>query len=206
MAAEQPPAPYTPEELRELNRLPDPRIPRCEIIDITTREVWQDLNPTPLDWYEEVVLDPTLRKVGCGTASCDETWFRRSPDGEADGPVRTREIDGRPFFFCARPPSEIPQGDPRYMEVDKYHSACFKAGREVEILTIPVGREFVLFLGGEKDAPQPALPEGWLVRRLVLEKDWILHMPAPAETYWFDGMISYQGPVNAPDRESSIPK
>lgn len=176
------------------NRIASPRRARCEIIDVATREVWQDVDPTPRRWWGDLTLEPPLAKAGYGSGNMDRTWFRRSPDAGEDGPVRTREIAGRQFFFCARP-VEMQPGNPRFILVEKHHTLGYDAGRDIRILTTAEGRDFVLVVDGAPDAPEPALPDGWRVRELTLEADWIVDLPAPTETYWFEGMVSYQGPL-----------
>ena len=99
------------------NIIATPRRPRGEIIDLATREVWQALEPTPLDWWKALDLDAPLVKAGLGRGNMDQTWFRRSPDAAEDGPLRTREIAGRTFFYCARAPVNIPTGIPRRMNI-----------------------------------------------------------------------------------------
>ena len=44
----------------------------------------------------------------------------------------------------------------------------------------------------------PELPEGWSLRTITPDEEWVIDLPAPTETYWFDGPVSYQGPVEAP--------
>jgi hypothetical protein len=187
--------PGTTGAVEHINAVPNPREGRGEIIDLTTREVWQDRNPTPRAWWNELSLEAPLLKAGYGAGNMDRMWFRRSPDAEVDGPVREREIAGRQFFCCARAPGDMGQGNPRRLMVDKHHTLLYQAGREVQILTTAEGKDFVLVVDGVPDAPAPALPEGWRVRGIKLEEDWIVELPAPTETYWFEGMISYQGPV-----------
>ena len=169
---------------------------RGEIVDLTTREVWQDRDPTPRDWWDALELEAPLVKVGRGAGSMDRMWFRRSPDADVDGPVREREIAGRPFFYCARAPADMGQGNPRRMLVDKHHTLVYAAGRDVQILTTAEGRDFVRVVDGVPGAPAPELPDGWSLRDIHLSDDWIVALPAPAETWWFEGLISYQGPID----------
>jgi len=178
-----------------VNTVPHPREGRGEIIDLTTRAVWQDLEPTPRDWWRDLSLDAPLMKAGYGSGNMDRMWFRRSPDAGVDGPVRTREIAGRQFFYCARAPGDMGQGNPRRLMVDKHHTLVYEAGRKVQILTTTEDKRFVLVVDGIPDAPTPQLPSGWDLRDIQLDADWVVELPAPTETYWFEGMISYQGPI-----------
>ena len=191
-----PPTPEPP-AAAPFNAVASPRASRGEIIDLATREVWQDWNPTPRDWWDALELEAPLVKAGYGCGNMDRMWFRRSPDADADGPVREREIAGRRFFYCARAPKDIGQGNPRRMLVDKHHTLLYEAGREVRILTTAGGKDYVLVVEGIPGAPTPVLPDGWRVRDVRIGKDWIVELPAPTETYWFEGMVSYQGPIES---------
>jgi len=172
------------------------REPRCELLDLEKREVWQDCGPTPREWWDAVELPPGFVKVGYGAGNMDRMRFRRSPGAEADGPLREREIAGRRFFHCASPLGAMEGGSPRRLRVDKHHSLLYEAGREVGILTTDSGGEYVHVVDGAPGAPEPALPEGWSIRTLVLDAEWIVDLPAPCETFWFEGMVSYQGPLD----------
>ena len=87
----------TPRGREHINSIARPTEARCEIIDTSTREVWQAVEPTPREWW---------------------------------------------------------------------------------------------------DAPAPGLPKGWGLRDISIEREWIVDLPAPAETWWFEGTISYQGPID----------
>jgi hypothetical protein len=178
-----------------INEVPDPRRDRGEIIDLQAREVWQDLNPTPRSWWDDLTLEAPFLKLGYGSGNMDRMWFRRSPDAGVDGPVRTREIGGRRFFYCAKAPNSMGDGEPRRLMVDKHQTLVYEAGREVRILTTPQGDHFVLVIEGIPSAPAPRLPEGWSLRDIQIGEDWIVDLPAPTETWWFEGMVSYQGPI-----------
>lgn len=193
-----PPRPEQPAAVDPINVVASPRESRGEIIDLATREVWQDWNPTPRSWWDGLALEAPLAKAGYGSGSMDRMWFRRSPGSEADGPVREREIAGRRFFCCARAPEDIGEGNPRRMLVDKHHTLVYAAGREVRILTTADGKSFVLVVDGAPGAPAPELPDGWQVHDVHIDADWVVELPAPTETYWFEGMISYQGPIEDP--------
>ena len=104
--------------VRDVNAVPNPRESRGEIVDLSTREVWQDFCPTPRSWWDGLALEPPLMKAGYGSGNMDRMWFRRSPGADEDGPVRKRDIAGREFFFCARPLGVMPQESPRRLMVD----------------------------------------------------------------------------------------
>jgi hypothetical protein len=180
------------------NRVNQPREPRCEFLDNTTREVWQSFDPVPREWYDQIELEPGLIRVGYGSGCFDRAWFRRSPGSEQDGPVRTRMIDDREFFFCARPPLDGATGDPPRMLVDKHHSVAFDADRVLPILRGPDGRTFLPMIEATPGSPPPELPEGWSIFEIRLADEWVVDLPAPTETYWFKGARSFQGPVATP--------
>jgi hypothetical protein len=187
----------SPESIERANAVEHPRESRGEIIDVTTREVWQDVDPTPRAWWDSLELEPPLLKAGYGSGNMDRTWFRRSPDAAADGPVRRREIAGRDFFHCASTTGAMEEDTPRRLLVDKHHTLVYDARRSVEILTTKEGRDFVLVVQGDPETSPPELPDGWSIRTLQLDAEWIVELPNPTETFWFRGPISYQGPLTA---------
>lgn len=189
--------PDVPTETESNRVISNAREPRCELIDAATREVWQDFEPTPRDWYDALELEAPLAKAGYGAGAMDRAWFRRSPGASEDGPVRTREIAGRRFFHCATP-VRIEAGPPRHILVDKHHSLAFDAGREIEILRDAEGRDYVLVVAAAEGTPPSELPDGWRVRTHRLAHEWIVELPAPTQTWWFAGMASFQGPVDVP--------
>jgi hypothetical protein len=181
-----------------LNAIVSPRESRGEIIDTATREVWQDESPTPREWWDAVALGAPFVRAGYGAGEMDGMWFRRSPNASEDGPVRTREISGRKFFYCANAPASVEPGSPRRFLVDKHHSLLYRGGRTVSVLTTDLGEDFVLVVAGGQDAPAPELPAGFRLRDVELAEDWLVDLPAPTMTYWFEGLVSYQGPVEVP--------
>ena len=144
-----------------------------------------------------MTLEAPLVKAGYGSGNMDRMWFRRSPGASLDGPLRKRTIADREFFHCANAPSEMGQGNPRFMRVEKHHTVVYDAGREVQILTTDEGMDLVLVVDGVTGAPTPKLPDGWSLRKILLDAEWIVDLPAPADTWWFEGMVSYQGPVSS---------
>ena len=185
-------------DLQLENAVVRPREPRCEFLDTATREVWQAFKPVPRDWYDTVELEANLIRVGYASGYFDRAWFRRSPDADRDGPVRTRTIDGRAFFYCAGPPLDGATGDPKRMFVDKYHSVAFDADRVLPILRDPAGRAFLPMVEAPAGTPLPKLPDGWRLIEIRLTEEWIVALPAPTETYWFKGALSFQGPSEIP--------
>jgi hypothetical protein len=176
----------------------DARATRSEILDRSTGQVWQSCEPTTRQWFDALKVDAPLLKLACGSGSMDRMWFRRSPGAEEDGPPLTREIGGCIFFYCARPVGAPEEGPPRLMVVDKHHSLGYDSGRDVEFLTSPGGSHYVRVVDGVPDGAAPELPLGWSLLRRRLEEDWEVDLPTPTETFWFEGMVSYQGPVELP--------
>ena len=95
------------------------------------------------------------------------------------------DVGGHLFIHCANPPRggpETPFGDdPRLLRVDKHHSLIFEAGREVDVVRLPDGRNFVQVIaaspggGGllqKADAgtgtAEIPLSEGWSLRSETL--------------------------------------
>jgi hypothetical protein len=108
-------------------------LPHAEVIDPTTRKVWQSIEACDADALRGIDLASPLRPVGVGSGAMDEHWFDRSPGALENGPMQEPIIDGRRFGHCACPAS-IPtkpfgEDGPTKLMVDKYHALRFAAGR-----------------------------------------------------------------------------
>jgi hypothetical protein len=170
-----------------------------ELLDPTTGNVWQSLEPISRADYEALPLEPSWLRIGVGSGAMDEHWFARSPGAREDGPMEQREIGGHRFGLCARPASaptqpEGPDG-PRHVLVEKHHVIRFAAGREVSILRRPDGQRFVHVIEGGEAKPRLALPEGWQLEEMKLAEDWVLQLPTPTTVFFFSNGDSYQGPL-----------
>jgi hypothetical protein len=188
----------------------DPTRPHAEVIDPTTRKVWQSIEPCDADELGALDLPEPLRPVGIGNGAMDEHWFDRSPGAPGNGPMEERVIDGRRFGHCACPAS-IPakpfgEDGPIEMIVDKYHAMRFAAGRRVAVLKTPEGEAFVHVIDGQgassiglDAAPRGSLviPEGCSLGEIALEKDWILRLPHPTRVFFFPSGDSFQGPIDS---------
>jgi hypothetical protein len=142
-----------------------------EILEPTSRNVWQSLEPVTRAEYDAFRLEAGFVKVGIGRGAMDEHWFDRSPGANASGPMEVRKFGGREFGLCARPASapELlfgPDG-PRRLLVEKHHVMRFTAGRAIPVLVLPEGTEYVHVLSrqGLDRTPTPSgdgllLPEG----------------------------------------------
>jgi hypothetical protein len=199
-------------EVPEHNWMIDPDQPHAELLDLETGRVWQSQQPISKDAYEKLALPDTLRRVGLGRGVMDAHYFRRSPGAAADGPVTERDVDGHLFVHCANPPAsgpEFPVGeDPRLLRVDKHHSLVFEAGREVDVIRLPDGRDFVQVVGASprggglmqpEQIREPvafALPEGWELRTEKLSARTTVHLPHPTHAWFFKNGTSFQGPVD----------
>jgi hypothetical protein len=175
-----------------------------EILDPSTGNVWQSLEPITREDYQGLPLEPGWLRVGVGRGAMDEHWFARSPGRGEDGPMELLEIGGRRFGLCARPASRpsLPAGPdgPRMLLVDKHHVVRFRSGRQVPILMGAEGNRFVHVIeGGEGKAPL-ALPDSWRLECVSLIDDWVLQLPNPTTVFFFANGDSYQGPLATPSR------
>ena len=156
-------------ETPKKNHLVDPDEPHMEIIDLETREVWQSVHPVLMDEFRAMQLAPGLSKLGIGLAAMDAHYFRRSPGAAEDGPVRTRDFDGRLILFCAQPEGE----------------ATLPAG----------GGEYVHVVEGGAGKPPIALPDGWSLTTQEVAEERTIHLPHPTTAFFFPNGDSFQGPV-----------
>lgn len=185
----------------------------AELLDLETRTVWQSHRPITREAYDALALPSTLLKVGIGAGVMDAHYFRRSPGADIDGPVAQRDVEGHLFIHCANPPKggpETPVGDdPRLLRVEKHHSLIFEAGKEVDVIRLPDGRDFVQVIaaapqGGGLLQPGGAppsrlelrLPEGWVLRTEKLTVPTTIHLPNPTQAWFFENGASFQGPVD----------
>ena len=191
------------------NQLVNCREPHAEFLDTATGTVWQPHLPITAEEWAELTLPEPLVKLGLGRGAMDEHWFRCSPGAEAPGAVSERTVAGRRFIHCANPPAgggDRPvQGGPVRLFVDKHHSLCFHAGRTAQILRLPDGREYVQVIEASPEgggllqqgraSMAPPLPDGWMLRGLLLDARTVVHLPSPTEAWFFANGASFQGPV-----------
>jgi hypothetical protein len=167
--------------------------PHAEVIDPTTRKVWQSIEPCDAGELGALDLPEPLRRVGVGNGAMDEHWFDRSPGATENGPMEERVIDGRRFGHCACPASApskpFGKDGPTEMMVDKHHAMRFAAGRRVAVLETPEGEAFVHVIDGRGES----------IRELSLEDDWVLRLPHPTRVFFFPSGDSFQGPIETPD-------
>ena len=206
--------PMSESEIPAHNFIVNPHELHSELLDLESRTVWQSQQPITREEYSALAVPSTFRKVGIGVGVMDEHYFRRSPGMEKDGPVAEQMFEEHLFIHCANPPKggpESPVGDnPLLMRVDKHHSLLFEEGREVDVLRLPDGRDFVQViaaapLGGsllqDKDDPAVScathLPQGWNVRTEKLTAHTTIHLPNPTEAWFFKSGVSFQGPIEA---------
>ncbi|MBW2498272.1 MAG: hypothetical protein JRF61_13430 [Deltaproteobacteria bacterium] len=198
------------------NQPVDCRQPHAELLDTRTGAVWQSLLPIDRDAYDALELPRRIVKVGLGTGVMDAHYFRRSPGAVEDGPVSEREIAGHLFIHCADAPEdgpETPAGDnPTLLRVDKHHSLVFEAGREVDVIRPPDGRDYVQVIEaspqggsllqsssiqhGKSGSMRPDLPRGWKLRTERFGSRTTIHLPHPTQAWFFPNGASYQGPVD----------
>jgi len=170
---------------------------RMEIMDTRDSSVWQMMRGITKGQYKSLEVEEPYVKIGVGSPAYDACYFRRSPDGDVDGPMQSRELFGYRWHFCARPlgTPALPGGQegPVQMSIDKYHVLCFQPGRALKYLTLPDGSEYIHVIQGNQE---PELPEGWFIREDRLEKQLIVELPNPTKVFFFHGGGgSFQGPV-----------
>ncbi len=193
------------------NYLVDCQQPHAEVIEVSTRAVWQTIEPLTREALAQLTLPDGIAPIGVGTGVMDAHYFRQSPGADAPGPVRVRIIDDVGFIHCATPsvtgPEQpIPDGPARLM-VDKHHTIIFEAGSEIAIIRMENGAEMVQVIsatpegGGllQKDtvpAKDFSLPPRWQLRIEKVAKRTEIDLPNPTEVWFFADGSSFQGPVN----------
>ena len=190
----------------------DIHLPHAEVIDPTTRHIWQSIEPCDRGALAALDLpkgqETRLLSVGSGCVAMDERWFDRSPGADEDGAMQERTIDGRRFGHCATPVAGPfqPFGEtgPNELSVDKHHALRFIAGRSVSVLRLPEGDDYVhvvdraTFLRGERAASGANgldVPQGCVLGTITLDEDWVLRLPNPTRVFFFANGDSYQGPI-----------
>ncbi len=173
-----------------------------EVLDPSTKNVWQSLEPITREDFQGLPLEPGWSRLGIGRAAMDEHWFARSPGHDDEGPMALLEIGGRRFGLCARPagaPSRPAGPDgPVRMLVDKHHVLRFEAGREIPVLIDSAGDRFVHVIEGGEDKAPLAVPDGWTLESVALDEDWVLPLPNPTTVFFFPNGDSFQGPIEVP--------
>jgi hypothetical protein len=172
-----------------------------EVMDTTTGLVWMTAAPVQTTDFDKLVLDETLVKVGCASASMDRAGFQYSP-GAPGQPVLERVIDGRLYINVAAPLEQTPPsqpGGPMEISVDKAHVIGFEVGRAIAILSLPEG-DFVEVVGDASNDQALVLSEGASLKQVLLQQPWLVTLPTPTRTlFWFgQSMRSFQGPVTLP--------
>jgi len=196
-------------EIPAENYLIDCQQPHAEVLEVTTRTVWQSVEPISHEAFAQLALPEGIVPVGTGSGVMDAHYFRQSPGTAAPGPVQDRFIDGRRFIHCANPPAggpemPIPDGPVRLM-VDKHHTIIFEAGSVLTIIRTETGAELIQVIsaspgGGllQETATQAAdfaLPPGWQLRLEPVTTRTVIDLPNPTEAWFFANGSSFQGPV-----------
>jgi hypothetical protein len=178
-----------------------------EILHVASRSVWLSQEAVTDATFDALVPPEGFVKTGVGASVADVAYFRRSPGADRDGPVETLEVGGLRLARVARAAGAPEPGLPgvRVFPVDKHHVLLFRAGRMLEIMDLGDGFDYVPLVVGARGAitgdrpsanPRPrALPEGWSVRTLRLERDLVVELPNPTRVAFFAGGDSFQGPV-----------
>jgi hypothetical protein len=198
-------------EVPSENYLVDCQQPHAEVIETSTRTVWQSVAPITEKEFAALALPEGIAPVGLGCGVMDEHYFRQSPGAVAPGPVQHRLIDGRRFIHCANPPATgperpIPDGPLRLM-VEKHHSLIFEAGSTLSIIRTDTDTNLIQVIsaspkgGGllqEKAVSTSdfALPEGWQLRTVTVTERTVIDLPNPTTAWFFDDGTSFQGPIS----------
>tara|TARA_B110000037_G_scaffold214730_1_gene271082 strand:- start:773 stop:1396 length:624 start_codon:yes stop_codon:yes gene_type:complete len=202
-------------KIPEINFLIDCHKSHAEVMELSSKTVWQSRLPMDRETLENLSLPSGFINVGIGTAVMDAHYFRRSPGNAKDGPVSERDISGHQFIHCANPPvrgAETPiPGGPQLLKVDKHHSLVFMPDRKVDVLCLPDGEEYIQVIsatpegGGimQKELVQPEsvssseneLPEGWHLRSVTFLTRTTIHLPNPTQCWFFADGASFQGVV-----------
>ena len=178
-----------------------PRELHMEVFDQASGDVWLCSEPVTREEYKAFAPDPPLVKSGLGTGRMDAAFFTRSPGATEDGPLEQRAIEGRDFVLVARPelPFETPPaGHPLRIMVHKHHVLEYLAGAPLLVLRLPDGRDFVHVVE-PRFAGERLLPEGWVLRSLVVGGRLRVELPAPTTVFFFSNGESFQGPVALSD-------
>jgi hypothetical protein len=170
--------------------------PHMEILDTSTARVWQVMSGVTRAEYDALEVVLPYVKVGVAPGNMDGGYFTRSPRQDVDGPMEVRDLFGHTWVYCASPlgAPELVAGEkgPRKITVDKHHVVIYRAGRELNYLTLPDGSEYVHVIPGNEPL---VLPEGWQLRSEQVEQERSIELPAPATVFFFPNGDSYQGPV-----------
>lgn len=172
-----------------------------EVMDGSTGLVWMSAAPVEMADFDALELEPPWVKVGIARASMDRAAFLYSP-GAPKAPVGERQIGGRRFIKVAAPREQkaaARAGGPLEISVDKAHLIGFEAGRELAVLSLPQGN-FVEVVGEAENDASLVLPEAGSLRRITLDRPWVLRLPTPTTTFFWiaESMRSFQGPVVLP--------
>jgi hypothetical protein len=177
-----------------------------EIIDATTMQVWQTMENVRQADYDALVVEAPFQKVGAAPLAAWSSYFLCSPGDESIQPMRTFDLGGHRWSLCARPlgAPTLPAGPdgPRLMLVEKHHSIVLAAGADVPILVSPEGQIYAHVVGTGQSLDELAIPPGWVLDTLHLEKQATFDLPCPTSAYFFQtpaGMESFQGPVARPE-------
>ena len=207
------------------NYLIDCELPHGEVLEISSRNIWQSVNPITREEFAALSLPDGFVRVGIGSGIMDAHYFRQSPGAVQPGPVRERVIGNLRFIHCANPPAAgadtpIANGPKRLM-VNKHHTLIFEPGRELPIIRTPEGCDYVQVIaatpegGGllqkESDetsanAAELSLPTDWQPRTERVTARTYIHLPNPTEAWFFPDGSSFQGPIFDFNPPRSAPK
>ena len=202
-------------KIPEINVMIDCHKPHAEVMELSSKTVWQSRFPMTSEALESLSLPAGFIAVGVGTAIMDAHYFRRSPGNAEDSSVSERDISGHQFIHCANPPAlgaETPiPGGPQLLKVDKHHSLIFMPDRKVDVLCLPDGKEYIQVISASPEgggimqkgsvqqesasSSEAELPEGWHLRTMTFQTKTTIHLPNPTACWFFANGASFQGVV-----------
>jgi len=174
-----------------------------ELIDARKREVWATTDWTPAA-YEEFRLPftkRTWRKNDPRIGLADESRFHRSPSCDREGQFTYLDAYDREFLQVVKLKSVDRQHAKSLnfvvVELEKYHSLTYKAGRTLPVIEDDGGRQYlaVTRAANEPETDRLDLPPGWTHTEWRLEEDLDLALHGDVTVIRVSNGYSFQGPL-----------
>ena len=182
------------------NRTLAPRELHLELMDPRSFDVWLCQSPVTAAQVKAFKPEAPYLKSGAAHAAMDAAWFLRSPGAACEGELESRSIGGLEFVRVARPlgfKGLAPGASPTRVEVDKHHVLRFAAGRA--LMFAKIGDNWFVQQTVRSDGEAFAPPADWMMRLVLLNRDWEVRLPAPATVWFFRNLDSFAGPVAFPE-------
>lgn len=175
--------------------------PGYELVDVVGRKVWatRDWNPEDFEAFSFPVLMPLWQKNSVRVLSADQGSFLRSP-GCAEGEFTFLSAFDRQFLQVVRLVDfrDIVDsaGAILRVELEKYHTVEFFAGRDVTVLLNPEGDWFIeVSQDNARGSTAPRLPEGWHIETVRLQNDLEVELHGIVSVLRLENGDSFQGPL-----------